>query len=266
MARRSLQEEILEAFLVALKENAKRPVVSSNPGGEEGEELRASFPYKGKSPYKSGNIYHDRKEYERGEYARAGDWSSNVSKKNAPHGHQFSSSRTRKIMGKLKAQTPKPLAVDTKVTGLDSANLDVEGLAKRAGEHGRSGETHGGLKKSDPRYHQAAVDAARAGKLKHSWGADTEDGKFGMGGGRTSMRHHQLAGVQPKVKTVSRADMQRAARSATRRDRAERSGKLDAIRARLAKQGKFMRENKKVQKERLALAEKVLEAFRNKKR
>ena len=214
----------------------KRTVVSSNPGGEEGEELRAALPYKGK-----GRAYHDRKGYAKGEYAAPGEWSSDTK---APHGHQFSSSKTRKIIAKTKKQKAKPLASGTKVTGLGSAEgASVEDLAKRAGAHGRSHETHGGLSKGTPEYHKAAVASAKAGTHKPSIVAKTGKNTVAMVGGRTSMRHHQLAGVSPKVTTVSRKDVERAARSATRRDAAERSGKLSSIRKKLASQGRVMRES-----------------------
>ena len=212
--------------------------VRSNPGGEEGEELRASFPYKGK-----GKAYHDREGYEEGEYARSGEWSS-PNKSDAPKGHNFSSSRTRKIMGKRKASTPKALPKGTKITGLGSAEgASTKELAQRARDHGRGEDEYEGLKKGDPKYHERAVASAKAGTHKPSWVAQTGDDEVGMGGGRTALRHHQIAGVDPKVDTVSRADMKRAAKSAERRDTAEKSGKLAKIRARLAKDGKTMRES-----------------------
>ena len=208
---------------------AKR--VKSNPGGEEGEELRASFPYKGK-----GKAYHDREGYEKGEYAKSGEWSS-PNKPDAPHGHQFSSSKTRKLIAKTKKQKAKALPKGTKVTGLGSAEgASVEDLAKRAEAHGRGGETFKGLRKDDPQYHKQAVASAQAGTHKPSWVAQTGDDEVGMGGGRTSMRHHQIGGVEPKVKTVSRADMKRAAKSASRRHAAEKSGKLRKARRKLAVQ------------------------------
>lgn len=211
--------------------------VRSNPGGEEGEELRASFPYKGK-----GKAYHDREGYEEGEYARSGEWSS-PNKSDAPKGHNFSSSRTRKIMGKRKASTPKALPKGTKITGLGSAEgASTKELAQRARDHGRGEDEYEGLKKGDPKYHERAVASAKAGTHKPSWVAQTGDDEVGMGGGRTALRHHQIAGVDPKVDTVARADMKRAAKSAERRDTSEKSGKLAKIRARLAKDGKTMRE------------------------
>ena len=213
----------------------KRTVVSSNPGGEEGEELRAALPYKGK-----GKAYHDRKGYAKGEYAAKGEWSSDT---DAPHGHYFSSSKTRKIIARAKRQKAQPLKPGTEVTGMGSAeNASVEDLAKRAGAHGRSQETHGGLSKGSPEYHKAAVSAAKAGTHKPSIVAKTGINTVAMVGGRTSMRHHQLAGVDPKVTSVSRKDVYRAARSATRRDAAERSGKLNLIRNKLAAKGRTMRE------------------------
>jgi len=211
--------------------------VKANPGGMEGEELRASFPYKGK-----GKAYHDREGYAKGEYAAAGEWSS-PNKSDAPQGHYFSSSRTRKIMGKRKASTPKVLPKGTKVTGLGSAEgASTKELAQRAHDHGRGGDTWKGLKKGDPKYHERAVASAQAGTHKPSWVAQTGDDEVGMGGGRTAFRHHQIGEVEPEVDTVSRADMKRAAKSAERRDTAEKSGKLARIRAGLAK-GKTMRES-----------------------
>ena len=219
--------------------------VKSNPGGEEGEELRASFPYKGK-----GKAYHDREGYAKGEYAAAGEWSS-PNKSDAPQGHYFSSSRTRKIMGKRKASTPKALPKGTKVTGLGSAKgASTKELAQRARDHGRGEDEYEGLKKGDPKYHERAVASAQAGTHKPSWVAQTGDDEVGMGGGRTAFRHHQIGDVDPKVDIVTRADMKRAAKSASRRHAAETvgtkdtpKGELKKIRARLAKDGKTMRES-----------------------
>ena len=229
--------------IYSLLTEAKR--VKSNPGGEEGEELRASFPYRGK-----GKAYHDREGYEEGEYARPGEWSSQ-NKSDAPHGHYFSSSRTRKIMGKRKASTPKALPKGTKVTGLGSAEgASTEELAQRARDHGRGEDEYKGLKKGDPKYHERAVASAQAGTHKPSWVAQTGDDEVGMGGGRTAFRHHQIGEVDPKVDIVTRADMKRAAKSASRRHAAETvgtkatpKGELKRIRARLEKAGKTMRES-----------------------
>ena len=212
--------------------DGRGPKVKSQPGGEEGEELRAALPYKG-----AGTGYHDREGYEKGEYAKAGDWST----PGEGAGHRFSASKTRKLTAKAKKQKAK--TVTGKISGMGSAeDASVQDLAKRAVDHGRGEEEFGGLKKGDPGYHQAAVASAKAGTHKSSVVAQTGEDTYAAISGRTSARHHQIAGKDVKASVISQADIDRAAKSATRHDAAEKSGKLAAIKKKLAAQGKTMRE------------------------
>jgi len=215
--------------------DGRGPKVTSQPGGEEGEELRAALPYKG-----AGTGYHDREGYKRGEYAAPGDWSSDVPTKKGT-GHRFSASQTRKIIARQKKQQAK--TVTGNISGMGSArNASVQDLARRAVDHGRGEEEFGGLKKGDPRYHQAAVASAKAGTHKPSIVAQTGRNNYAAIGGRTSARHHQLANQPVRATVIPRKSIERAASSAERHDAAEKSGKLAAIRRRLAAQGKTMRE------------------------
>ena len=229
MRHDKLVNESTKILLTLLREIAPRDAaeevrIKDNPGGEEGEELRAALP----SKHGYGNRPEGYKKTGSQTYAKTGEWTS-------PGDYRFSRSKTKNLIKKTERDEPIQLSKSAKITGMGSAEGASEvGLANRAKAHARGAETYGGLRKDDPAYHHAGRKAAAAGKLKPSIVAQTGTNSYAMVGGRTSARHHQLANVPVRATVISRTDVAKASDSAERHDAYVKSGKYDLRKKELA--------------------------------
>ena len=216
--------------------------------GEEAEEIQSTLPYKGKRKkgakkkttiYKGGSEEHPEDERE------TLPWKGSRRKtKDAPHGHQIPTRQAKKALAQAAARGARHVP-EKKLTGQSDAKpkgkyLDAEGRAKRAKEHGREPE------KQDPEYQKKMGKAVKAGETLPSTAVEMPRGRLQQTGGRT--RHaagHDDGGPGNVHNVVSGKWERKWAKSATRRHAAEKSGKLEKIRAALAAQGKKMRESLK---------------------
>jgi len=207
--------------------------------GEEAEEIQAALPYKGKREkgakrrttiYKAGS-----KDVPEGERETLPHSSSRQKTIDAPHGHQIPTRQAKKALAQARARGAREVP-EKELTGQGDTKpggkyLDAEGRAKRAKAHGRESE------KQTVQYQKDLEKAVKAGKVPPSTAVQMSTGKKHQTGGRT---RHAAGGNVHDV--VSARWERKWADSATRRHAAEKSGRLETIRKRLAAQGKKMRE------------------------
>tara|TARA_R110000824_G_C15086654_1_gene664954 strand:- start:34 stop:801 length:768 start_codon:yes stop_codon:yes gene_type:complete len=219
--------------------------------GEEAEEIQATLPYKGqrkKGAEKKTTIYKGGSEEHPADERETLPWrGSRRRTKDAPFGHQIPTRQAKKAIAQAKAAGAKHIP-EKELTGQSDAKpggkyLNPDERAERAKAHGREPE------KQTPEWQKELSRAVKSGKTPPSTAVEMPGGKKQQTGGRT--RH--AGGKDPdepggeegpgNVHDIVSAKWERKwAKSAERRNRAEKGGKLEKIRAALPK-GKKMRES-----------------------